>query len=29
MDEMDLKMPPARVDLAGIRQKYYQAKADA
>jgi PPK2 family polyphosphate:nucleotide phosphotransferase len=28
MDEMDLKMPPARVDLAGIRRKYYQAKAD-
>jgi PPK2 family polyphosphate:nucleotide phosphotransferase len=29
MDEMDLKAPAARVDLAAIRQKYYQAKADA
>jgi PPK2 family polyphosphate:nucleotide phosphotransferase len=29
MDEMDLKVPPARVDLAEIRRKYHNADADA
>lgn len=29
MDEMGLKMPPPRVDLAAIRRKYYAAKREA
>jgi PPK2 family polyphosphate:nucleotide phosphotransferase len=29
MDEMDLKVPPARVNLADIRRKYYEADAES